>query len=164
MRRKSPKKAVETYELYIFEISDWTTLYEISVNGRRDRDGAYGEVNLLTLQTTCRYPEKLVGRTARFDLYGQRDFLEPNEWKRDRAWRPGHIAHLELPPSGGSCYARLPEATLTRLMIALGHQRLRYASLHGPPLKRGSSLCWSIGFSLDEGLDGEASGSAAATN
>jgi hypothetical protein len=40
-------------------------------------------------------------------------------------------------------------------MTALAHKRARYVSLHGTPLSRGHSSCWSIGFSSDEGLDEE---------
>jgi hypothetical protein len=164
MPRKSRKDPVETSALYIFEITDWETLYQLSVNGHRDEDGAYSEITLLTLQTICRYPKRLVGRTARFDLYGEREFLEPHEWKRDRDWRPRDVAHLELPPSGGRCYARLPHDSLVVLMTALGHQRLRYASLRGPPLVRGSAMCRTIGFSYDEGLDEDETDSKAVTD
>lgn len=161
MTRKARKKPVETYALFIFEITGWEPRYELGINGSRYEDGAYHEVMLLTVQTVCRYPEKLAGRTAHFDLYGQRNFMEPQEWKRDPAWRPRNVAHLELPPSGGRCYARLPHESMAGLTTALAHQRFRYVSLQGPPLSRGSSLSTSIGFSRDEGLD-DAHGQATA--
>jgi len=152
MPRKARKRSVETYALYIFEISAWQPLYELSVNGSRYEDAAFSEICLLQVETICRYPEKLVGRTAHFDLYAQRDFMEPPEWKRDGDWRPKDVAHLELPPSGGRCYARMPHESMPVLITALAHNRFRYVSLHGGPLVRGGTLCRSIGFSRDEGL------------
>lgn len=153
--RKARKKPVETYDLFIFEIADWEPFYGLSVNASRFDDGAFSENYAIHIETTCRYPKKVAGRTARFDLYSERGFMEPPEWRRDHAWRPPDVAHLELPPSGGRCYARIPHESMGGLITALAHERIRYVSLHGAPLKRGSSLCWSIEFSRSEDLGDE---------
>jgi hypothetical protein len=150
MPRKVRKKPVETYSLYIFEITDWEPAYHLSVNASKYDDGAFNEINLLQIETVCRYPEKLAGRSAHFDLYGRRGFMEPPEWQHDRNWRPPNVAHLELSPSGGRCYAPMPNESIGGLITALAHERIRYVSLHGKPLSRGRSLCWSIGFSRQE--------------
>jgi hypothetical protein len=137
--------------LLIFEIERWEPEYHFSINGHRDRDGPYSEITLIEVHTVCRYPKKVVGRPARFDLYAERDMWEPSAWDRDR--RPSDIGYLELPPSNGRCFARLPHESMSGLMTALAHGRFRYVSLHSAPLLRGRCLCHSIGFSTDEGLD-----------
>jgi hypothetical protein len=152
-RKLRKRKAIETHALFIFEIETWDFVYDFSVSGRKDSEGPYSEVVLVHVETVCRYPEKLVGRTARFDLYAERGIFEPWEWKQDSDWRPRGIGYLELPPSNGHAYLRLPHDSMPGLMTALAHKRVRYASLHGTPLLRGHSSCWSIGFSNDEGLD-----------
>ncbi len=155
MARKARKKPVETYALFIFEITDWEPSYGLSVNGSRYNDAAFSEIYALHIDTVCRHPPKVAGRTANFSLYGERGFMEPPDWQRDRNWRPNSVAHLELPASGGRCYARLPHESMGTLLTALAHQRFRYVSLHGSPLARGHSLCWSIEFSRNEDLGDE---------
>ena len=152
-RKPRKRKVAETHALFIFEIESWDFVYDFSVSGPRDGDGPYHEILLVQLESVCRYPEKLVGRTARFALYGERNISEPWEWKQDSTWRPRGIGYLELPPSNGHAYARLPHESMPSLMTALAHKRVRYVSLHGAPLSRGRSSCRSISFSNDEGLD-----------
>lgn len=149
MARKA-KKRVEDHALFILEIVDWEPMYELSVNGLKDEEEPYHEILLLHVDAVCRYPKAQAGRSVRFDLYGQRAFMEPYEWKHDRDWRPQSVAHLELHPSGGSCHGRLPHESIGALMIALADKRLRYVSLMGTPLTRGKSRCWSLGFSRVE--------------
>lgn len=144
------KKSVETHTLFIFEITDWEPLYELSVNGLKDADTPYHEIMLLHVDAVCRYPSKLSGRPTRFDLYGERNFLEPAVWKHERDWRPQSVTYLELHPSGGSCSGRLPHESMSALIAALACQRLGYISLMGTPLARGKSRCWSLGFSRVE--------------
>ena len=154
MGRKPRQRARESAALFIFEITDWAPSYHFSVNGLPDRDSAYSEITLVEVDAVCRYPEKkLSGRTAHFSIYGDRGLLEPAQWRRTPDWRPSHVAHLELPPSGGRCYARLPIDSVGRLMAGFAHKRFRYVSLLGVELKRGRSLCTSISFSTDEGLE-----------
>jgi hypothetical protein len=144
------KKRVETHTLFIFEITDWEPMYELSVNGLKDEVEPYNEILLLHVDAVCRYPKPQVGRAVRFDLYGERDFMHPAVWKHERDWRPQSVAHLELHPSGGSCYGRLPHESMGALITALAHRQLGYVSLMGTPLARGKSRCWSLGFSRVE--------------
>jgi hypothetical protein len=90
-RKLRKRKAVETHALFIFEVEAWDVEYSFSVNGLRDREGPYSEIVLIHVETVCRYPEKLVGRPARFDLYAERGIFEPWEWKQDsRLAAPEH--------------------------------------------------------------------------
>lgn len=160
-KRRSAASRVQETELLIFEIKGWEPEYHFSVNGLQDGDGPYREVVLVKVHAVCRYPEKVFGREASFSLYAERDMFEPEELKHDREWRPKGIGYVDLPPANGHGYARLPHDSMPGLMTALTHKGFRYLTLHGTPLKRGSSTFNSIGFTNDEGLD-EEDGSATA--
>ncbi len=153
MARNSRKMPKPAYALFIFEIEGWETNYSLSINRTPQHTGAFNEVSALHIDTTCRHPTTLAGRVVRFSLYGERNLLEPWEWKLDSAWRPSSVAILDMRRSGGNCYGGVPQDSFWGLISALGHSRVRYVSLHGSPLVRGKSVCWSIDFSWDEGLD-----------
>jgi len=133
-------------ELFMFEIKGCKPSYHLNVNLNPRETGAYGEIALMELETNCTYPEKLAGRTARFDIYGKRDFMQPEEYRLNPKWRDNCVAFLQLPPSGGSCHARIPYEYMTFIMTAISQGLIHFIYLYGSPLSRGTSFCTSMQF------------------
>jgi hypothetical protein len=133
-------------QTFIFEINEWEPDYLLSVNHDRHRDGPYSEYVNIKMTAPCIFPEQLAGRVAQVHIMGQRKFLDPEIYRRDRDWKPLCVAGLHLPPSSGEFYLAVPLENMPFLLTAFTHGLFRFISLWGPPLKRSNSLCTTVNF------------------
>ena len=99
------------------------------------------------------YPPKLAGRTATLRFVGDRERLLAIPPMKDRDWRPNGIGLLELTPSRGDFYARIPMDAVWGLIAAMGQAGFSYVLLNGPSLFRSKSLCTSFSFERSVDLE-----------
>ena len=145
--KKTPRKRpAPTTETFIFAIGGWEPEYSFAVNHSRLEDGPYWEHAGLTLTAACVYPPKLAGRTATLRFVGDRERLLARPPMKDRDWRPTGVGLLELTPSRGDFYARIPMDAVWGLIVAMGQAGFSYVLLRGPTLFRSKSLCTSFSF------------------
>ena len=134
MSRKKTRKPRVMSEAYIFEIKEWQPNYILSVDRNKDRLGPYREHLSVELETECIYPQKLVGRSALFNLAGDRDFMMPPTYRRDPDWVPNCVGFLELPPSPTQSRIFSPiGSNILRRLAARRQDSVAYSHVRGQP-------------------------------
>lgn len=141
---------------FIFEIQKWDLSYGLSVDNRRDRDGPYNETTLIEVEALCVLPKPIAGRKTILQVFGKRDSLEPEVYRRDPHWNARSVGFLDLPRSEGNFYTSMPHDSFPILLTSLAHGLLRYIVLYGPALSRGKSFCtyieWRRSVDFEQGF------------
>jgi hypothetical protein len=129
---------------FLFEIAEWHPEYAFSVGHDRFDEGPYSEHVDIEIKAICIAPKRWAGRSATFDLIGQRELMNRERYRHDPDWRPSGIAILDLRPRSGSFYVFIPYEALTFLLTGFAAGLFRYIDLWGPELKRSRSHCRSM--------------------
>lgn len=151
--RPRKKKAEESYQTYIFEITDWEPGYLLSLNAGKHDDQLYWESLSVRISAKCVFPAKYAGLPTAIHLFADRAMLNPEILKYDKEWKPRCVGSLRVEAAEVHYDAALPHDFMPSLLAMLASERSRYVLLHGETVRRGKSLCRSFEIQRTVNLD-----------
>jgi hypothetical protein len=148
--RKTRKRVQEEHYTYIIEIVDWETSYSFTVN-HNDRffAGSYREHLHLEINGNLRHPRKFDDLEIRLTLLGDRkltshlvaeEYLEP---------QPVSVGHLTIRGKHRDYLGSIPHDVVPSLSSLLQAKQVRFISLSGKALFRGSASIDYVHFMRD---------------
>src|ERR1700722_6776545 len=96
VRKPRKKKPIETYQTYIFEITDWEPGYLLSLNAAKHDDQLYWESLSARISAKCVFPAKYAGLPTGIHLFADRNMLNPEILKYDKEWKPRCVGSLRV--------------------------------------------------------------------
>lgn len=146
MMAKKPKRPVEAYESFLFEIMSASPYYSFGLAHRPDEPDPYGEHPAWKVEGRCLHPARFAERIVQFHLVGDRRLIAE---KRDRTGfreGPHGVGLMDADKTRFTVYASLPVDALWSVGAGMSSGAVRYIATHGPRLVRGKAMITSIRF------------------
>lgn len=133
-------------ETYLFRIEHIAPDYSFYSSHSRWDEGPYGEYAHTKIDGSCLVPAKLAGRATRFTFFGDRAVAAMLEHPNQEAAPANGIGTLTMRGVHSEYLGSMPFDVLLGLAPTIVAGGLRFITLVGPPLYRGTSRISSVSF------------------
>jgi hypothetical protein len=148
--RNTRKKVTEAYGSYIVEVVDWETCYSFTINSDdRFYSGSYGEHLRFEVKGILRCPLKFEGKDIQVTFLGSRPLTTYLNTEEYITPQPLSVGHLTIRGQQRDYIGSLPFDTVPVISSLLQAKQVRFISMSGKALFRGSASIDWINFMRD---------------